>query len=58
MGAAAVGKAPQDCRPSAFEIRRQPTMRSIDSNYHFYSTAPAQWADLVKYVSVLTARSP
>lgn len=41
-----------------FEIRLQPTMKSIDSNGHFFSGTPAQWADLVKYISVLTAHSP
>lgn len=44
--------------PGSFEKHLQPTMRSIDSNYHFYSTTPARWADLVKYISVLTNNSP
>ena len=58
VGATVVGKVLEGCSPSAFEVRLQPTMRSIDSSEHFYTGTPVQWADLVKYVSVLTAHSP
>lgn len=57
VGATVVGKALEGCSPSAFEVCLWPTMRSIDSSKHFYTGTPVQWADLVKYVSILTAHS-